>query len=478
MSHRNVLLLLTAWLAAAGHAAEPAPPQRIDSAPPAPSTALPERNTAANMRLSVAPAASVDSATRPAVTVDLHTLRASIGEVKAAAILRRDKPLGFPDQAAHPQPPRDGAVLAMQASPTFAWQARLERVDWTNPDTATTVALAPGDVLAAVRTRAATTIELSDGASAVLSSTVLITPSSPGAAHPLRELGVVYRTAGLFWRAANATFEGELLVGIVDRNDARAAEPLVRPIPIQLLAAPGSLQRTDLHIQRIGLPYELVTVSADSPDDPFTVELLSQLDPNLPTAQLPVKRPRVALSAPRELQGLGVEDAAVTLSGIDVRLPAGLTLVLDLDHGWLADSTVVVGANGIASTRLRSTLIGSGTLKLAPGPFVAEPRVIGYAPPWPFLAATTLGSVLGATVFARLQRHKRQRHPHSRWRDWVLGLFTGIGATTMFYAGMRLPELVPIPAVRAGEVAPFALAFVCAAIATTLWAQFAPKEAQ
>lgn len=477
MSHRNVLLLLlTAWLAAAGHAAEPTATQRVESAPPAPSTALPERNSAANMRLSVAPAASSDSATRSPVTVDLRTLRASIGEVKAAAILRRDKPLGVPDLAAHP-PPRDGAVLAMQASPTFAWQARLERVDWTNPDTATTVALAPGDVLAAVRAQAATTIELSDGASAMLSSTVLITPSSPGAAHPLRELGVVFRTAGLFWRAANATFEGELLVGIVDRHDARAAEALVRPIPIQLLAAPGSLQRTDLHIQRIGLPYELVTVRADSPDDPFTVELLSQLDPNLPTAQLPVKRPRVALSAPKALQGLGVEDATVTLSGIDVRLPAGLALVLDLDHGWLADSTVVVGANGIASTRLRSTLIGSGTLKLAPGPFVAEPRVIDYAPPWPFLAATTLGSVLGATVFARLQRHKRQRHPHSRWRDWVLGLLTGFGATAMFYAGMRLPELVPIPAVRAGEVAPFALAFVCAAIATTLWAQFAPKEA-
>lgn len=460
-----------AQTAAAPHAQTPPP-----HAAPAPHALVPapaDRVRSAATRATDAPPLEMTS-----VTVDLNALRATLGEVKAAAILRRDRPLAMPEMTAHALPPRDGTLLAMQASPTFAWQSRLESVQWTSTasEPMATVALAPGDVLAAVRTQAATRIDLGHGVSGVLSSTVLITPASPGAAQPLRQLGVEYRTAGMFWRAADARFEGELLIGIVDRNDAGAAEALVRPIPIQLLAAPGSLQRTDLQIQRIGLPYELVAVAADSPDDPFTVELLSQLDPNLPTARLPVKHPRVALSAPSELQGLGVEDATVTLSGIDARLPTGLPLVLDLDNGWLAEPTVVVGANGIASTRLRSTLLGSGTLKLAPGPFVAEPRVIAYAPPWPFLAAASLGSALGATVLALRKRRKPQRHPHNRWRDWVIGLFTGIGATAMAYAGMRLPEWVPIPAVLAGAVAPFALAFLCAAGGARLAAGFAASK--
>jgi hypothetical protein len=365
------------------------------------------------------------------VTVDLGAVRSRVGPVSEIQVLREGRPLVSPS---------------------------------VEPETIT---LNRGDVLAVRRELAVQPVTEPGGVITASSATILYTLDASGRT---RELGLVHRSAGLHWRPDRARFSGELLVGLLDRENPQARESLDgAAIPVQLLAPPGALDRTDLTLARIGAPFERVNVEVDVSGDPFTVDLVSQIDPDLPRAELRVFRPRVAISAPSALQGLGVEEAVVTVSAVGVNLRPGEVITLDLDNGWLADRTVVVDETGTASTRIRSDWLGTGTLSvLAPAIYEAEPKQIQYTAPVRFLAATLIGAMLGALVLVYMLKRSEQGSKRAYGMDWIVGVIIGAGATTMAYAGMKLPEWIPLPAVLAGEVAPFALAFICAAAGTAL----------
>lgn len=330
-----------------------------------------------------------------------------------------------------------------------------------------TITLEHGAVLAVRREQAMLPAVQPEFGVSMPSSTILYTMDASGRT---RELSLVHRSVGLYWQAERAHFAGDLLVGIVDLENPHDSGSLgATTIPVQLLAPPGTLNRTDLALSTFGVPFERVTVETEAPRDPFVIDLVSQIDPDLPRAELQVHRPRIALSVPNSLQGLGVQENEVSVSGIDSPLPAGETITLDLDNGWLATRTVVVDTTGTASTRVRSTWLGKGTLSVvAPSTYQAEPRTIRYTLPLRFIIATLAGGMLGALVLVHMLKRKGTGSTWSYWLDWVVGLIIGAGATTMAYAGMKLPEWIPVPPNLVGEVTPFALSFICAAAGTTV----------
>ena len=328
-----------------------------------------------------------------------------------------------------------------------------------------TITLKRGDILTVRHDRTVQPVAELPGVTTSSSSTILYTLDGSG---DTRELGLFHRSAGLHWRSDRAHFMGELLVGVLDRENPQAQESLEGvTIPVQLLAPPGTLDRTDIQLVRIGSPFERVAVATDLTRDPFPVELVSQVDPDIPRAELRVFRPQLALSVPSAIQGLGVEEAVVTVSGMSTHLRPGEMLTLELDNGWLADPTVEVGESGTASTRIRSNWLGSGTLRVRTSPYEATPKEIEYSVPLRFVVATLLGAMLGGCVFTYMLN--RRKPPAERFyvTDWIIGLIIGTGATTMAYAGMKLPEWISVPPVLAGDIAPFALAFICAAVGTT-----------
>lgn len=327
------------------------------------------------------------------------------------------------------------------------------------------IAIKPGDVLAVQRDLPATIATTDDGSTVASSQTILYTVDQRGRT---RELGLVHKTAGLHWVPDSSRFVGELMIGLLDRENENASEPVQANIPVQLLAAAGTLDRSQLEIERVGLPFQVIGVSVEGPDDPFKVELVSQIDLDLPPAELTVHRPRLSLLVPTHVQGLGVEAVDVTIGAVGAPLRPGQVITLDIDRGWLDKRTLEVGPLGTASTRLRSSGLGVGTLRLGAGVYFADPVAITFTVPWRFIIATLLGGVAGATVFVYTLSRK---HPQSRRRytmDWVVGVLIGSGATAMAYAGMRLPDWVPVPSLLVGEVVPFALAFICAAGGTAI----------
>lgn len=369
------------------------------------------------------------SQTTDSVTVDLKAVRRRIGTVSDIRLIREG-------QTVAPSPGASGIVT-----------------------------LKRGDILAVRRDQVVRPVSEPAGVTTAASSTILYTLDASGRT---RELGLVHRSAGLHWRADHARFEGELLMGILDRENPQAREALEGiTIPVQLLAVPGSLGRTDLELTRIGQPFEPVTVTTmDSSEDPFRIEIVSQLDPDLPRAALPVFRPRVALSAPETVPGLGLGQAEVIVSGANLR--PGETIILNLDNGWIADRPLVVDKSGTAKTRIRSSGLGGGKLSLASAIYQGGPKEIDYTVPVGFTVATLIGSMLGAVVLVYMLKRKEAGSGRSYKMDWIIGVITGSGATTMAYAGMKLPQWIPLPQAFVGEAAPFALAFICAAAGTAL----------
>jgi hypothetical protein len=328
------------------------------------------------------------------------------------------------------------------------------------------VTLQRGELLVVQRPNAQAAAVQSDGEAVLASPTIVYTVDPSG---QTRELGLVHRSAGLSWKPEEERFAGELLVGLLDRQNPQATGPLGTTIAIQLLAAvPDTLSDVELDINRIGWS-QRVQVAVRAPANPFGVEFVSQIDPDFPRAALQVFRPRLVISAADAIQGLGVEEAPVTISGVDFKLPRGQAINLEFDNGWLADRVLIVDDEGRASTRIRSVGLGRGTLRVGTSNiFAAEPREIRYSLPVRFVLATVAGGMLGAMVFVYMLKRAAPRRRRSYAMDWVIGVVVGVGVTTMAYAGMRLPEWMPIPATLAGEVAPFALSFFAAAAATAV----------
>jgi hypothetical protein len=342
------------------------------------------------------PGAGAASAARPpaATTLNLPALRDRVGGITDVRVVREDRSVEAP------------------------------------PASSRTVTLRRGDVLAVRRDEPVQPVISPDGTLTAPSSTILYAVDAAGRT---RELGIIHETAGLFWQPDRSRFAGELLVGVVDREDPRASGPLGATVPVQLLAAPGAVDPALRELTRIGLPLRRVTVAVADPEDPFPIELVSQIDLDLPNAALAVRRPRLSIAAPDRIQGLGVGDAVVTVSAgaSGTTLPRGAKIALALDNGWLADRTLVVGDDGTATTRIRSDWVGRGTLRVVTPPYEATPREIDYTTPVRFLAATALGAMLGAFVLVHMLGRSEPAARRSGARDWIVGVAVGVGATTM-----------------------------------------------
>ena len=283
----------------------------------------------------------------------------------------------------------------------------------------------------------------------------------------LRQLALVHRVQGLTWNRDIGRFTGVLLVGLIDRERPGEQARLPEAIAVQLLAAGALLNPQELALDRIGGRLERIDVSIADPDDPFTVQLVSPVDQDVPQAVVPLHRIPLVIMAPAQLDAFGIGVSDITVRGRSGRLHPGDVVTLDLDNGSLDTTSLTVGPTGVAITRLRSTGLGQGELKVVGGPYVAAPVKVRYATPLLFLMATLIGAMLGATIFVCARNRGGKLRPRLLF-DWLVGIIVGVGVTAMIYAGMKLPDWLPTPRNLVGTLVPFAMAFVAAAMGAAL----------
>jgi len=325
----------------------------------------------------------------------------------------------------------------------------------------------PGDLLTIQNATAAPAVTQAGGLKTTASSTRLLLVEEDGR---LRDLQMVHLSEGLGWRSESSQFEGELLIGVLDRNDPGYSAPLSgRTIPVQLMTGNGQLSSDSLALKRIGQPYEKVEVKVEFPDDPFAVRLVSQVDEHLPVAELEVQRPELSISGPDRLMGLGIGAGTVLVSGKNTRLAGGDQIVLKLSQGWPDTMTLSVDADGVARGRVRSDWVGDGILSLAPsGVYRADAITIEYGTPARFIIASVLGAMLGALVFVYRRWRAGDRSRKVLLFDWLVGTLVGGIVPLMAYTGFNLPQWLPIPDALTGEAVPFVLAFLAAAAGTAM----------
>ena len=306
------------------------------------------------------------------------------------------------------------------------------------------------------------TVQESDGTQSA-SPTRLITLDATGA---IRQLSLVHRVQNMTWNFDLDRFTGVILIGLIDRAHPHKQARLANPISVQLLAAGAALVPHELAIDRIGGRFEKIDVSIPNPDDPFVIQLVSTVDQDVPPATVPLNRIPVVIMAPARIDAFGIETGKVTVRARNGRLRSGSVVTLDLDNGALGHHDLKVDDTGVAITTLRSTRLGEGQLKVLGGPYVATPVTVRYMPPVLFLGATLIGAMLGAAIFVyALSRGGNRRR---LFIDWAVGVIVGAGVTAMLYAGMELPPWLPTPKDLVGAIGPLAMAFVAAAMATSI----------
>lgn len=332
----------------------------------------------------------------------------------------------------------------------------------------------PGDLLAIQAAEPSPLVQQTDGVKTTASPTRLLLVQDDGR---LRDLQMVHLSEGLSWRSESKRFEGEILIGILDRNDPGYSAPLNgRTIPVQLMAREGVLSEDSLAVKRIGQPYQKVDITVDFPPDPFIVRLISQLDEHLPHAELAVTRPELAIEGPDDLMGLGIGSGSVLVTGKSTLLQPGSQVALTLSQGWPDTLTLDVDASGVARGTIRSDWIGTGTLSLAPnGVYRAEPDTVIYLMPTRFLISSVLGAMLGALVFVYRRKRAGDRSRKVLLFDWLIGALVGAVVPILAFTGFKLPQWLPTPDALNGEAVPFAIAFIAAAAGTAMIDWFANR---
>jgi hypothetical protein len=250
-------------------------------------------------------------------------------------------------------------------------------------------------------------------------------------------------------------FRGSFYLAMEDSASRGTSKPLTVPIRLRVTTDADSLTPETLEFTQTNFPLHEVVVASARASDSVRVRIIPEFDLRGVDMWLPVEPGIVIESAGRTLAGLGIEAAPVTVSVRGARLDGPVTVRLETDRGSLEPEVITIGAEGLATARIRSAGTGDARIRaFAPG--MGE-DVVTYRFTWPvaFLFAALLGGVAGGLGAAVMK--KRVTRAGLR-RALTRGLVLGLLAAVIYYAiGISLLQ-VDLGVARFNESAVFAFA--------------------
>jgi hypothetical protein len=277
-------------------------------------------------------------------------------------------------------------------------------------------------------------------------------------------LGAVVEVAGggLRLREDASGFEGQIFVGIEDKDNPSGMRTLGRQVQFLVTADADLVEPSTMTIEHANLPYSPVLIRTSRTATSVSVRIRPDFEPKGFEIEVDTVRPRVTLSAsPPAIQGLGLETTEIRVGVSDALVNPGVLVNLNAEGGRLSSTELALGAGGTAVATLRSSGVGDATVRashafLAP----AEPLVVRFLFPWAFAIAVTLGGAIGGVLRYGVPKRRKGR----RIDMWplvghaIFGILAGLVVAVAYAVGINLLNVQPNA--TAGE----ALVFVLAAL--------------
>jgi hypothetical protein len=249
-----------------------------------------------------------------------------------------------------------------------------------------------------------------------------------------------------------------ILVGLEDVQDRTQIYDLPHPAELLVTSTAGEVDPSDpFEIRRTNL-WKHVNLHALDPPPTFAVRIRSTVEQEGVALQIATIRPLPTIEVDRlKIQGLGLETATVTVTVEGLQKPEGHEVTVSAPAGGkLSKTSVLLNANGVAQTELRSIAIGSTQVE-AIGPQLAKgtSKRVEFVLPWLFLGAAILGGAVGAAI--RRAQNARKKPPQSAVAlDIGVGSLNGILVAVLYAIGINLLPVTPVA--TAGEALVFGLA--------------------
>jgi hypothetical protein len=215
------------------------------------------------------------------------------------------------------------------------------------------------------------------------------------------ELEAIVETGdGLMVRGTGSAFRGALHVGVRNTVNPTGTETLGHPVQILVAGPLGLISPQSLSVTHTNLPLVDVALEDPAPEEPVQLFMRASFFPEAFTIPVPVRRPRLVLDiSPPRIQGFGVDSAIVSVRIEGVQDPAGRSVSLASTQGRLDPApAVTLGAQGTASSTLRSESVGSAAVTASANAVQPQTGAVVYVWPVGFLVFSLLGGCAGAFV--------------------------------------------------------------------------------
>ena len=284
---------------------------------------------------------------------------------------------------------------------------------------------------------------------------VLATADSAGIQYLLEV--VVDADNGLMLRGRDDVYSGDVFVGVLNRRNRGAADPLGAPVHILVTGPVESIEPGNtVTITRMNQPFRKLSVRARSSADAVPLKFRPSFDTAVSEVPIPIIRPRLVVRvSPDRIQGLGLETADVMVRAEGLAEPGDREVALQTSAGRLEPSGLVkLNKQGIATASLRSVGVGDGmVIAESAGLAPAESNRVKFQVPGAFFLSALFGGLVGGG----LRASTRGRLTSKKWFVSLgAGAATGLliaaaGAVGINLIGFKMSA-------RAGEAMVFVVA--------------------
>jgi hypothetical protein len=217
---------------------------------------------------------------------------------------------------------------------------------------------------------------------------------------------------------------------------------------------------------------EVSTITLDAEarrGDSIRVSIGLPTDPEPASAYLQVRRPQLRLSPSQTaIPGFGLGETELQVI-VDRPFPNAVTLSINSESAGVEPAMQRVEPGIPATFTIRSSGVGTETLRVDGGPFAAASRTTQLTFTWPvyFILFAVAGSLVGAGV-RYYRRQSSAEDPDALRLSGILtsGVLIGIIAAVLYAIGISITSV--IPAGMAGQAVVFAISAAAAVIGPNL----------